>query len=151
MKTIELDHECKSCNGTGLYKGLAERDEFAVVCNTCEGTGKFHFVYRYEEFIGKKKRNDVSRVIECNPGIVIGNGVNAGGIPYKEWFAGVPFPKKSEMRKFTCPEWWYQVANYKLKPDWDECFSSFGSTFSNCKFFSTMEKCWERFDKEEIK
>lgn len=30
--------ECQACKGTGLYKGMAERDGAAVVCSHCHGT-----------------------------------------------------------------------------------------------------------------
>ena len=37
--------ECQACGGTGLYKGMAERDGAAVVCSCCNGTGKTEFTY----------------------------------------------------------------------------------------------------------
>ncbi len=69
---IEFDEQCKPCNGSGLYKGMAERDGYAVVCQNCGGTGKHHFVYEYEEFTGRKDRDDITNVIQCNPGIAVG-------------------------------------------------------------------------------
>ena len=47
---IEFDEKCKSCKGTGLYVGLAERDGAAVVCHTCKGTGKHHVRIEYDDF-----------------------------------------------------------------------------------------------------
>ena len=53
MKKIII--ECSSCKGTGLYKGVSERDNCAVVCSVCNGTGKVDFFYN--EFEGRKKMN----------------------------------------------------------------------------------------------
>ena len=150
---IEHKEKCRYCNGTGLYKGLAERDEFAVVCRKCDGTGCFEFVHEYEPFAKRAERQDVQRVIQANPGIVAGTGnghslLSFGGMPYQEWVAGKPFPAKSEMRNFVCPAWWYQSADYSRKPDWKECGSG---AFSSCKYFCVKAKCWERFDAEEAK
>lgn len=154
MKIIEFDEECSSCKGTGLYAGMAEKDGFAVVCHTCNGTGKHHFKHTYNEFTGRKEKQGIKRVLETNPGICVGIGTTEegeiltiesfGGIPYKEWAAGLSFPKGSEMRKYVCPAWWYQCANYKQKPEWKDCIGM--GSFSSCKCFKTKEKCWERFD-----
>jgi hypothetical protein len=152
---IEFDYKCQACKGTGLYKGLAEGEGFGVVCYRCNGTGRAHFKFEYDDFIKRIKRNDVKQVLEVNPGIVAGFGENKqftldsfGGIRYEDWFKGKPFPPKSEMRQFTCPAWWYQSANYNLKPEWcDEYGFGFGS-FSSCARFSQKELCWARFDKE---
>jgi len=99
---------------------------------------------------GSEKRG-IKRVFQANPGIGIGESEQLklsledfGGMPYREWALGLSFPPKSEMRKYTCPAWWYQRVNYKLKPKWDECIK-FGS-FSRCTHFKTKEKCWQRFD-----
>jgi hypothetical protein len=50
------------------------------------------------------------------------------------------------MRKYTCPAWWYQSADYKKKPNWKECLAC--GSFSSCKHFSIKQNCWDRFDKE---
>jgi hypothetical protein len=151
MKKIEFDEKCPSCSGTGLYIGMAEHDGAAVVCSNCDGTGKHHFSHNYDEFEGKIENKKVIRVYEANPGIGIGNRNNCkledfGGMPYKDWINNKRFPNKSEMRKYTCPAWWYQSADYKKKPDWEECLVC--GSFSSCKYFSTKQNCWDRFDKE---
>ena len=154
---IEFDEKCKSCDGTGLYVGMAENDGAAVVCHACKGTGKCHVKFEYEDFTGRGKRIGIKRVYETNVGIGIGtdNGTyelsDFGGVDYKDWLAGKPFPPKSEMRRFTCPAWWYQLVDYDKKPNWDECRSNLGYSFSRCPYFSTREKCWERWDKENVK
>ena len=153
-KIVEHDEVCESCGGTGLYVGMAERDGAAVVCDTCKGSGCFHFAHEYTPFEHRKDRRGVRRVFQTNPGICIGEGnghtlEEFGGMPTKEWEQGLPFKRGMENRKYTCPCWWYQSANYKLKPDWKEC-QVFGS-FSSCKHFSSKEKCWARFDREHPK
>lgn len=152
---IELDQKCKSCNGTGLYVGMAERDGASVVCHTCKGTGCQHFKHEYEDFDGRADRDDVDHVIQTNVGVVVGKGKgnefklsDFGGMPYKDWLAGKPFVAGMEMRRFTCPCWWYQSADYKKKPDWKECLDALGYSFSRCPHYKTKDQCWERWDRE---
>lgn len=148
---IEYDCECTSCKATGLYIGLGERDGAAVVCFHCNGTGKVHRVHKYNDFLKRKAKSGVKRVYKANPGMTIGTGngyilKDFGGMPYELWDEGQNFPKKSENRKFTCPAWWYQSADYDKKPNWDECAGC--GAFSDCKHFKDKSKCWERFDEE---
>jgi hypothetical protein len=153
MKVIEFDEKCRACKGTGLYVGIAERDGSAVVCHTCNGTGCHHFKYEYEDFTERIPRADVNQVVQVNPGIIIGKGAQGGyvlsdfgGMSYQDWQAGKPFEAGMEMRRFVCPAWWYQSADYKKKPDWDECLAC--GSFSGCSSFKTKERCWARWDKE---
>jgi len=126
-----------------------------VVCHTCKGTGCERIVVDYEPFAGRLAPEGVFRVFEANPGIVIGRGphgiyklVDFGGQPVIDWLNGTPFPPKSENRAFTCPAWWYQSADYNKKPKWDECIGC--GSFTNCAHFDSKEKCWERFDAEQL-
>ena len=155
-KVIELDEKCKECHGTGLYVGMGERDGFAVVCYNCKGTGCHHFRYEYEDFTNRIIRDGIARILQTNPGICVGLGENNqygysdfGGMPYKDWLDGKPFTPGMEMRRFTCPAWWYQTADYKKKPTWCECM--LGRSFCNCPSFNNKETCWERWDKENTK
>lgn len=154
---IEFRKECESCKGTGVYVGLGERDGSAVVCHSCHGKGFVDAQIVYRDFEGLKVRHDVQRVMEINPGICIGHGSTKGGflrledfggMPYEDWRAGKAFPQGSENRKFTCPAWWYQSADYDRKPKWDECETTLGGSFSRCPSFGQKEKCWERWDRE---
>ena len=152
---IEFDCECESCHGSGIYCGIAEGGGFGVVCHTCDGTGQVHRVIIYSDFEGKNILLDVKRVLQTNPGIGLGESEERGltlesfgGMPYQEWLEGQPFPPKSEMRQFTCPAWWYQSANYNRKPAWDWCRPR--GAFSSCDHFKEKEKCWERFDEENL-
>ena len=139
---IEFDENCKSCQGTGLYMGRAERDGAAVVCHICDGTGCHHVKIQYDNFDGRVGRWDVDRVFKTNPGMCLGKKFPGGsikelsefgGMPYSDWVCGLPFPAKSENRKYTCPAWWYQSADYAKKPIWSEC--PILGCFRDCKHF----------------
>jgi len=157
-KVFKVKEVCQNCGGTGLYRGMGEGEGAAVVCHTCDGTGCHDFEHSYEEFERRKEKRGVERVFLCNPGIGIGKGPTKegqmlslsdfGGMPYKEWAAGMKFPKGHEMRKYTCPAWYYQSADYKKKPDWKECNETLGGYISDCKHFKCKAECWVRWDKE---
>ena len=149
---IEFNEVCKSCKGTGIYIGMAERDRAGVVCHTCNGTGCHYFSYEYEDFKERKRTDKVIRVFEINPGICIGKGDDLllrdfGGMDYDKWFKDNPFPDKSENRRFTCPAWWYQLADYSKKPHWCEEYDFYCGSFSSCEQFKNKDQCWKRFDK----
>jgi len=153
MKTFRVKAKCEDCEGTGLYIGMGEMDGYAVVCRSCKGTGCAEIVIKYKDFEGKKDRQGVHTVLECNPGIGVGLGVdddgNAfdfGGMDYEDWKAGKPFPPGSEMRNFVCPARWYQMANPSKKPNWEECWES--PYFSKCTHYARKHWCWKRFDGE---
>jgi len=153
-KVIEFDEKCPSCDGTGLYVGMGEHSGAAVVCHKCNGTGCHRFVHEFEEFSTLKERPGIKRVYQTNPGIGIGEGnghqlEDFGGMPVAEWAEGRPFIPGMEMRRFTCPAWWYQSADYKLKPEWPECSKTLGNPFSRCPNFPMKVQCWERWDTEK--
>lgn len=143
--------ECKACRGTGLYVGMAEKDGAAVVCHGCKGTGASEQTIEYDDFEGRKFKEGVRWVYQCNPGIGLGNGngysfKDFGGMCHEDWEKGHAFPPKSENRQFTCPAWWYQSADCKKKPNWDWCGAA--GRFTDCRRFDSKEKCWERWDEE---
>ena len=152
---IEVEAECKSCKGTGLYVGMYERNGAAIVCHICKGTGRQKITVEYEPFHQRKHRKGIIRVLQHNPGIGVGVNqgeairlIDFGGISYAHWEAGTEFPNGSEMRRFTCPTWWYQSVDYSKKPDWNEC--GLGGMFSACEHFAAKDKCWKRWDAEYI-
>ena len=163
MSVFEADASCASCKGTGLYVGMAERDGAAVVCHTCKGTGCQHLKVVYEPFLAQQPSPPtVERVYRVNPGIVIGKGkpgeyrlADFGGVPVNDWHRDPSCVNRpgAENRQFTCPAWWYQSADSKLKPDWNDeerkC-SAFGS-FSGCKHFHEKAGCWAKFDREQAR
>lgn len=147
-KVIKI--ECKDCGGTGIYKGMAERDMYGVVCSTCKGTGYVDF--EYEEFKKKRPRFDVEIVVERNPGICIGKGevgkpLDFGGVPYHDWFnatCGFKFPKGSEMRQFVCPAWWNGRELKKCRGN-----RLAGSRYQGCPCFHNKAECWKVYDEEK--
>lgn len=150
--TMKIQHveKCRDCSGTGLFRWMAESAPFAVICYKCKGTGAFQFVHEYEPFTQREKKPGVLQVLQSNPGIAVGIGnghtiSDFGGISHADWEAGKPFPPGSEMRKFTCPAWWYQTVDYDRKPKWEEC--GLGA-FCKCKHFESRDLCWARFDAE---
>ena len=151
---FEYDARCGACRGTGIYVGMAERAGAGVVCHKCKGTGAVHCIVEWDDAPPQPiVRDDILRVLRANPGIVIGEDemqglrlADFGGLPYAAWLRGEPFPPGSEMRRFTCPAWWYQLADYKRKPDWDECIPA--GSFSRCKHFPNKAACWARWDAE---
>lgn len=150
---MTVDAECTSCGATGLYCGMAERNGAAVICHTCKGTGCQRITYEWTDFKVRKSRKGVRRVYLTNPGIVIGEGnghelKDFGGMTFAEWKKGKPFPPESEDRAHTCPAWFWQAADYKRKPNWDECLESLGRSFSACPHFKAKAQCWKRFDRE---
>ena len=152
MQKIELDIECQACEGTGLYSGMAESLNCAVVCQTCKGTGKCHYVFNYSDFHGRQPKPEIKWVYEANPGMSAGDGrgfkhSDFGGMSIDDWLSGKLFKIGMENRRCVCPAQWYQCANYKKSPDWDEC--TFGGIFRDCKLFPEKHLCWERFDEEQ--
>jgi hypothetical protein len=146
MKIIEFDERCKSCKGTGIYVGMAEYDGYGVVCHKCNGTGKAHFKYEYEDFEKREINPNIKKVLQVNPGIGVGGIFDFGGMSYNDWYEGKPFPPKSEMRNYVCPNWWLQSTEGK-HTDWDWCIR-LGESFSQCEHFCNKKTCWERYDEE---
>ncbi len=149
IQTIIVTKQCDACTGSGVYKGYAEQEGFAVQCRRCKGSGCSKETITWIDFNGRVTKPGIHTVVEFNPGIGLG-GVpgefNFGGMSYKSWSDGDPFPAKSEMREYTCPAQWYQSIDYDKKPKWDECLGC--GMFSSCDMFSSKNKCWEKFDKE---
>lgn len=145
---ITVECACQSCDGTGLYVGMAERDGAAIVCHSCKGEGKQTLDYTFKPFRKRKERKGIKRVLKTNPGIMVGALKGSldrfGGMDYSDWQKGKPFPKGSEMREYTCPRWWAQSTGEGRNFD-NDC--GWG-TFSSCKHFATKEKCWEKWDKK---
>ena len=149
-KTITI--ECGSCQGTGLYKGMSERDNCAVVCYSCKGTGKVDFTYN--EFEGRKRRTDIKRVFKKSCGYIHSDQdtitregkeikFTEGGCTYEEWLNGVdPKPVKS----LYCPYIWDNkgAGNEPLKDCREHC-KGFGS-ISDCEIYHQKEECWAKLE-----
>ena len=146
--------ECKDCKGTGLYKGMGERGNCAVICSSCQGSGSV--IFEYEEFFSLQKRYDVKRVFKGSFGYVHSDKdteeieFSKGGCSYTEWLKG---EKPKPIKNLYCPYMW---RNQNLQDkDKNNLYKNFCSTglevcglISNCKNFLSKEKCWEVYEKE---
>lgn len=138
--------ECRSCSGSGLHQGYAERVGIAVVCRECGGSGAQ--AQGYTPFVSRREVEGVERVLSHNPGIGLNDPTQ--GVDYGDWQRdplAVVRPG-SEVRDVTCPAWWYQGSRAQAVVDWPECQSAM--RFRNCRLFPQKAKCWERFDLEGI-
>ena len=147
----EIIIECPDCEGTGLYVGLAERKGAAVVCHTCKGTGKTK--YHYNDFTGRKKKENVVRVFAQSCGYVhtaedyVGSNetiaFSKGGCTYEEWLNGAdPKPVKD----LYCPYIWdNRGTGNEPRKRCAEGIKGFGY-ISNCQFFSDKASCWVEYE-----
>ncbi len=154
QKTFEAKIECQSCDGTGLYVGLAEQDGAAVVCHTCKGTGCYNHKFTYAKFTSRNVRKDVERVFGNSCGYIhSANDVKSkdgliefskGGVSYTDWLKGnKPLP----LKKLYCPMLWtgqQWSSPLYCKDDF------FGGIISNCPYRLEhgMSKCWEEYERE---
>ncbi|HME71144.1 MAG TPA: hypothetical protein VKM54_14915 [Myxococcota bacterium] len=86
-QTLKIEVECESCDGTGLYRGMAEPPGVAVICLNCRGSGCAKLVFK--SFYGLKKRRDV-KTVQRSRGSTLASGIGPGGrsITYAEFLAG---------------------------------------------------------------
>jgi len=136
--------ECDRCEGTGIYRGMGERDGLAVQCRTCKGSGKLKIEQEIKEFKERKIVAGVKKVIEYNPGYTLGSKVE-GGMPYQDWLEGKFFKRGMELRVFTCPRQWFNVLNREFSPKWMEC--EMCNCYQECKHYKDKESCWKYYDK----
>ncbi len=151
--TVEYRQRCKACRGTGLFRGMGEMDGAAIVCHNCKGEGYEDIVHEYDDFVGLVDPPDgITQVYATNPGIVVnGQGAVPGGVALDTWVSDPASVREpgNEMRKHTCPAWWYQGTDYDKKPHWTDGEQQCGwGSFSSCDFFAVKAGCWERWDRE---
>jgi len=142
--------ECPDCKGTGLYVGCAERDGAAVVCYNCNGTGQKE--YKYREFTGRNKRNNVKRVylpsdyVIGADDVVTDEGVTLHfsqyGCTYEEWLNGAE-PKP--MEELVCPRMVYPSVQ-GVEPC-SQCKGELipGRRISLCRYYSGKANCWKEY------
>jgi hypothetical protein len=56
--------ECPSCNATGLYKGMYEGPNIAVICMYCNGSGSTQITLR--KFTKRKRLNNTNEIRTIN-------------------------------------------------------------------------------------
>lgn len=172
LKELNLGHEakctCGACDGTGIYKGYAERDGLGVICNSCNGRGyyilklddnmqlvqdeKTGIVYEVNDgiingyvtlFNGLQKRDDVNYVMYgtgrfFTPEYLFEHGASEINVIRYSEFLEGKLPLP--MMQYTCPR---QISQSYGNADFDNDCRGFG-LFSDCKKFGTQE-CWEKF------
>ena len=151
QQVFEIDIQCQSCGGTGLYVGMAERDGAAVVCHVCKGTGKYHHKFTYLPFTGRAERGDVRRVFQSGCGYVhcaddttdkegVEIKFSQAGATYKEWLNGKkPLPLKT----LYCPlQWSGQMWSGPY------CKENYIGMITSCKNRCNMAECWKLYDEE---
>lgn len=60
-----VKYTCNSCKGTGIYKGVAEEGDIAVICRTCNGKGS----------ISEVVRDSCSTIQDCFPRVIDGKTI----------------------------------------------------------------------------
>lgn len=86
----EIQTQCPSCDGGGLYQGFAERKGEAVVCLSCKGSGAT--TISYTPYTGRKQTRNVN-IVRVSRGSFIGTGVggvNGTEMTYEEFQQKVP-------------------------------------------------------------
>lgn len=149
-KTIVI--ECQSCGGTGLYKGVAERGDCAVVCYMCKGTGKTTFTYK--EFTGRKLRDGVKRVFARSVGYAHSDKdfttkegetirFSEGGCTYQEWLRG---EEPKPVKDLYCPYLWENkgVGNEPCSRCNKGCIGL--GLISSCDFYEDKANCWKEYE-----
>ena len=159
-RTLKYSCSCDSCGGKGIYEGMCEGDGIGVVCTHCGGKGYLDITVTYDDEFKRERRKSKSLkwVLEANPGYGTGKFDEKtqsliGGMPYDDWFAGKPFPPKSEMRNACCPREWAQRVGgkaEKITDKWqsDRCLCGW---FKDCPHFGSKAECWEKYDREMSK
>ena len=78
--------ECPACDGTGLYRGMAEGPGVAVVCSRCDGGGCVNV--EYTPFTSRKRRSDVREVFLSRGNFVLACGPTGNPVSYEDFMAG---------------------------------------------------------------
>ena len=83
----QIEAQCGSCRGTGIYIGSTEPKGIGVVCLNCGGSGKA--IIEYVPFTARQKRSDITTV-RLSQGSFILTGVGSTGteISYDDFLAG---------------------------------------------------------------
>jgi len=163
MEKIEMEIECPSCKGTGVYTGIGEHDGAAVVCYRCNGTGKYHYSYTYIPFTKRRKRKNIKRVYLSSYGYCIAPheidfdkigkiDLSKEGVSYEEFIKG---KKPKHIEQFGCPMLADQSACHDIKGFTDICHDKdhndgWVSMITHCKYYPNKANCWVRFNKGVI-
>ena len=151
--------ECKSCKGTGVYQGMGESSDVAIICHTCKGTG--WTVFEYTEFTGRKNKQGVSRVYLNSYGYKISTGVvnfdgigkvdmDKEGVSYEEFCEG---KMPTHIKQLGCPMLADQGRCRDIAGFTNRCDSFNGGWLNyipSCENKANSAECWRIFE-EAIK
>lgn len=158
--TVEIEHECGSCTGSGLYSGMAEKDGCAVVCTSCHGTGRCVSKMTFMKFNGRRDKKGIKRVFQsaCGYGISADDVTrqedgkvikfSKAGCTYSEWKAGgIPKP----IEDLHCP---YLHSGQRMQSSSHKAHALYESNcrqnmsfswITDCKMYPCKEKCWKKY------
>ena len=159
-KTFKAKAKCNSCGGTGLYKGMAEREGCAVICYTCKGTGCQNIEINYTPFTKRQPTTKIKRVFanSCGYGHTAEDYTSPegkeikfsqGGCTYKEFLKGI---KPKPVKDLYCPYLWTQQGLQSkdigglYKTRCDKC-GLLGKRISECSYWEYKSTCWEIYEK----
>lgn len=166
---------CGSCKGTGIYKGMTEKDDLGVICYNCNGTGNYILniednmqlvrdnqngvVYVVEDgvithstelFEELKRREDVNYVMYAtsrvfSPTWLFEHGASEINVIRYEEFLNGMLPLP--MREYTCPG--YMIQNYgnnKYNTEYN-CYDhgAYGSHPFSDCSLYGTMECWDKF------
>lgn len=160
MEEIKLKIQCKSCEGTGIYTGMGEKDGAGVICHTCDGSGCQDYSFKYKDFKGRVKCENIKRVylrgygycitpklLTFDSGITI--DMTKEGVSYSEFLEG-KLPK--HIKNLVCPMSADQGACHNIKGFTDRCNLLNGSWLSyipSCKCKDKL-RCWKVFENPKL-
>jgi hypothetical protein len=159
MEKIKIIVECSSCKGTGLYSGMGENKDIAVICHHCNGTGAYHYSYSYDNFFKRKIKKGIKRVYLKGTGYKLALGkvdfqevgeidMDKEGVSYSEFLDG---KKPTHIKKLECPLLADQDACHKIEGFTKKCNSYNGgwiNMITECKNQPNKLECWERFENQ---
>lgn len=85
----------RGCDGSGLYRGFAEKEGEAVICLYCKGTGGVEvdpkLALACDPYIGRKHKDGV-RTVSRSRGAFVAFGIGATGprMTYEEFLKAIP-------------------------------------------------------------
>jgi hypothetical protein len=81
--------QCGSCSGTGLYSGMCEGPNEAVICLDCNGTGCKKLEYKPYE--GRKRKYNINRIRRSAGRLIIGPmGGHGESMTYEQFKQAIP-------------------------------------------------------------
>lgn len=147
-RSIDLAIVCQSCDGTGLYVGVAERDGSAVVCYRCTGSGNYAYHFEYEPFVERRPAPEGVTRVHVGRGYVLSpKHPQCTGIPVSEYEPGMSVPADEQL---YCP-YLYTHQGWCAKPEkWHPDYEpaapvELGAYISDCKHWDDKADCWRLF------